>query len=187
MCVRKLHDLSGKKGTQEQTTVKIYTPVTSDYRALQGYTMQDLIIKKPITGGKVGKPLKYPDPLEFQRKINQYFDWCDSQSKKVVTSAKDGKLVPKPYTVSGLCVYLQIDTETLSEYGKRPLYSDAVKIAKKRIENWLEEAALTGAVNPIFSIFSFKNNFNWSDKQEVKFNGNLALSTVLKEVQGEEY
>ena len=149
--------------------------------------MQDLIIKKPITGGKVGKPLKYPDPLEFQRKISQYFDWCDSQSKKVVTSAKDGKLVPKPYTVSGLCVYLQIDTETLSEYGKRPLYSEAVKNAKKRIENWLEEAALTGAVNPIFSIFSFKNTFGWSDKQEVKFNGNLALSTVLKEVQGEEY
>ena len=149
--------------------------------------MQDLIIKKPITGGKVGKPLKYPDPLEFQRKINQYFDWCDSQSKKVATSTKEGKLVPKPYTVSGLCVYLQIDSETLSEYGKRPLYSDSVKNAKKRIENWLEEAALTGAVNPIFSIFSFKNNFGWSDKQEVKFNGNLALSTVLKEVQGDEY
>ena len=185
--MRKSHDLSGKKEHRNKHTLKINTLITSDYRALQGYTMQDLIIKKPITGGKIGKPLKYPDPLEFQRKINQYFDWCDNQSKKVVTSVKDGKLVPKPYTVSGLCVYLQIDSETLSEYGKRPLYSDSVKNAKKRIENWLEEAALTGAVNPIFSIFSFKNNFNWSDKQEVKFNGNLALSTVLKEVQGDEY
>lgn len=148
---------------------------------------QDLIIKKPNAINKGGKPLAYPDPLEFERKVNQYFNWCDSQTKTTAKGTTREKTIYKPYTITGLCVFLEIDRETLGNYGKRSGYIDTVKNAKTRIENWIEEMAMNGLINPTFGMFSLKSNFGWIEKSEVKFSGNLALTSVLKEIKGDAY
>lgn len=182
-----MHDLSGKKGTREQTTVKIYTLVTSGYKALQGYTMQDLIIKKPIKNGIVGSPPMYSDPLEMERICNNYFSWCDSQTKTVI-KGKDTKILYKPYTISGLTLALGFSSvQSLLDYEKKPQFSDIIKTAKLRVFNWTEEKAANNEINPIFAMFSLKCNAGWVEKQEINFTGNLALSTVLKSVEGKEY
>lgn len=117
-----------------------------------------------------GRPPKYTAKEELAKKINEYFEWCDSQ-KKIITTEKGGvSIIYKPYTITGLCVYLGITRETLCQYEKKPEFSDTIKNAKLKIENWVEEKSLTGDLNPTVSIFNLKNNFGWKDKQEIEQN-----------------
>ena len=115
-----------------------------------------------------GRPKLYNDPILFEAKINNYFNWCDSQTKIIENDKGQTRIMHKPYTISGLCLYLGMDRVTLSEYGKDPKFSSTVKQAKQQIENWVEEKSLTGELNPTVSIFNLKNNFGWKDKQEVE-------------------
>ena len=179
--------MSGKKANRNKHTLKIYTLVTSGYRASQGYTMQDLIIKKPEKISKVGSPPMYTDPLEMQRVCDNYFNWCDSQTKTIIRN-KNEKVIYKPYTVSGLTLALGFaSVQSLLDYEKKPQFSDTIKKAKLRVANWTEEKAANGEIDTVFGMFSLKCNFGWVEKQEINFTGNLALSTVLKSVEGKEY
>ena len=108
-----------------------------------------------------GRPPKYSNNKVLSKKIDEYFLWCDSQ---LVTL--DAKIIYKPYTISGMCLYLDITRETLCEYQKLEMFSDTIKKAKNKIENWLEEHSLSGDTNPAVSIFNLKNNFKWTDKTE---------------------
>lgn len=113
-----------------------------------------------------GRPMKFPDPVDFARRVDAYFDWCDSQ---VVLSKDDKgreKIIRKPYTVSGLCLYLDTEKSTLWDYQSKDGYSDTIKKAKNRIENFVEEHSLDGSLNPVVSIFNLKNNFGWTDRVE---------------------
>ena len=149
--------------------------------------MQDLIIKKPIKNGIVGSPPMYSDPLEMQRVCDNYFNWCDSQMKTIL-KGKDTKILYKPYTISGLTLALGFSSvQSLLDYEKKPQFSDVVKRAKLRVQSWTEEKATNGEINPIYGMFTLKCNFGFVEKQEINFTGNLALSTVLKSVEGKEY
>ena len=149
--------------------------------------MQDLIIKKPNKISQVGSPPMYTDPLEMERICNNYFNWCDSQTKTIV-KGKDTKILYKPYTVSGLALALGFSaTSTLIDYENKPQFAPIVKKAKLRVQNWTEEKATNGEINPIYGMFTLKCNFGFVEKQEINFSGNLALSTVLKSVEGKEY
>jgi hypothetical protein len=50
------------------------------------------------------------------------------------------------------------------------MFSSTVKMAKKIVENWVEEKSLTGDINATTAIFNLKNNFGWKDKTEVETN-----------------
>jgi hypothetical protein len=117
-----------------------------------------------------GRPLKY-QPQEFADKIESYFEWCDGQKTILYNDAGQVvKVIEKPYTITGLCVYIGTSKETLREYMLREEFVDAIKKAKLRIENYCEEGSLTGRLNTIASIFNLKNNFDWKDKQEIEVN-----------------
>ena len=45
--------------------------------------------------------------------IDNYFKWCDEQRE-----ITENGIVCKPYTISGLCLFLDICYDTLSEYEK---------------------------------------------------------------------
>ena len=102
---------------------------------------------------------------DLKEKINDYFNMCDATER--------------PYTVTGLCVYLKISRDTLLDYeklqtkelqcmdkDKQEEFSDTIKDAKLRIHNYAEEYLFT-AKNPAGVIFNLKNNWNWVDKQEI--------------------
>lgn len=116
----------------------------------------------------MGRPLKFSSAEELQEKIDNYFKHCDEECKLFVDE-KTGKskVIYKPYTVSGLAVYLDTTRDLLIDYAEKDEFSDTVKRAKAKIAASLEERTLTGAYNSTFAIFSFKNNFGWRDKQEV--------------------
>ena len=92
----------------------------------------------------------------------------------------------KPYTITGLCLYLDIDRSTLLRYEEKEEYCNTIKRAKNRIENYVEENSLKGLLNPTVSIFNLKNNFGWKDKQEIETNQNIKVDNPYKELSIEE-
>lgn len=104
--------------------------------------------------------LKYKTEEELKRGIDKYFQECDEKEK--------------PYTMSGLAYSLGIDRSTLVRYGDRDSFANLIKQAKQRIEAQLEENALVGKGNSVFTIFNLKNNYGWRDSVEVTDNRELS-------------
>jgi hypothetical protein len=118
-----------------------------------------------------GRPKKFDDPKVMQEQIEAYFRSCDEQTKMIINDKGQTKMIYKPYTITGLCLALNIEsTNTLMDYENDPMFSRTVKMAKKIVENWVEEKSLTGDINATTAIFNLKNNFGWKDKTEVETN-----------------
>lgn len=122
-------------------------------------------IKNDINKG--GRPKAFNTPEELETLLNEYFDWCDEQ--KEINYDKKGNpiIIRKPYTISGICVYLDISKETWCEYSKKAGFSESCKRAKAKVENYVEEGSMNGKLNVVGAIFNLKNNFGWVDRQEV--------------------
>ena len=107
---------------------------------------------------KAGRPKKYTEVEIMEQKIKKYFLECDAKNE--------------PYTVTGLCLALDITRETLREYLKDEQFSDTIKKAKLKVENYLEKHLITDS-STTGIIFNLKNNFGWTDKQQVEHSGNI--------------
>lgn len=119
---------------------------------------------------------------ELKERIDNYFNKCDEELE--------------PYTVTGLCLALNVTRQTLINYENRDRsfinmseeeieeFVDTVKRAKLRIENYAEKQ-LFSARNPAGIIFNLKNNYGWKDIQEVNSNVNNT-SNPLQELSTEE-
>lgn len=105
-----------------------------------------------------GRPKAYKEVEEMKNKIEKYFIECDIKEE--------------PYTITGLCIALDICRDTLSEYMKKEEFSDTIKKAKLKVENYLEKHLITDS-STTGIIFNLKNNFGWSDKQQVEHSGNI--------------
>lgn len=120
---------------------------------------------------KKGRPKKYKDVEVMKEKIDEYFKECEQKQE--------------PYTITGLCIALDICRDTLCEYAKKEEFSDTIKKAKLRVENYLEKHLITdnGTTGIIFNL---KNNFGWKDKQE-NINIDTSYEDYIKRVEGNEY
>lgn len=103
---------------------------------------------------KVGRPLAFKSEKELNDKIKAYFERCEEKEL--------------PFTMSGLACWLEIDRSTLANYGKKDEYFDTIKRARMIVEASMEERMLKGDINTTGAIFSLKNNFKWTDKQEIE-------------------
>jgi hypothetical protein len=116
--------------------------------------------------------LKYKTQEQLQKGIDAYFEKCDEDNR--------------PYTMSGLAYSLGVDRVTLINYGKSDLFFTQIKDAKQRVQAQLEENALSGKGNAVFTIFNLKNNYGWKDAVE---NNNKVqidkLDEILNEIKGE--
>jgi hypothetical protein len=72
--------------------------------------------------------------------------------------------------MSGLAYSLGIDRVTLVRYGDKDLFANQIKDAKAKVQAQLEENALMGKGNAVFTIFNLKNNYGWTEKQEIEAN-----------------
>lgn len=134
---------------------------------------------------KAGRPKgarKYKTVKDLEEKIKEYFEYCDSQ--RIWT---EKSLHVKPYTISGLCVFLDIDRATLLRYEEIDKdFCNTIKRAKQKIENNIEENAMMGILNPTVSIFNLKNNFGWKDKTEQEITGSMDIKTAYNQMTDEE-
>jgi hypothetical protein len=102
-----------------------------------------------------GRPLKFGTVEELQEKIDAYFTECIDKKK--------------PFTITGLALALDTSRRVLCEYEGKDAYSNAVKKAKLRCENFAEELLFAGS-NAAGAIFALKN-YGWRDKQEQELTG----------------
>jgi hypothetical protein len=103
---------------------------------------------------KVGRPLKFETVEMLQEKIDAYFNECDEKEE--------------PYTITGLALALNTTRETLLDYEDKEEFSDTVKRAKLKCENFAEKHLFKGKNGVVGAIFNLKNNYSrWVDKQEI--------------------
>lgn len=126
---------------------------------------------------KVGRPLKFQTKEELQEKIDAYYKSCWTQKidmfgNPIFEKDKNGNKTDKPvliqfkpYTITGLAVFLDTSRETLINYQEREEFFDAIKRAKEKCHAFAEESLFVGK-NPSGAIFNLKNNYGWKDKNE---------------------
>lgn len=118
---------------------------------------------------KIGRPLKYKTAEDMQKVIDKYFEDCDNYHFK--TYDENGneiyKHAPKPYTITGLALALDLCRQDLLNYQGKKEFHDTVKRAKQRCENYAEEQLFRQG-NCAGVIFNLKNNYGYKDKQEVE-------------------
>lgn len=104
----------------------------------------------------MARPKLYTSVEKMEQDIEKYFIDCDEKEK--------------PYTMSGLAYALDMDRKSLLNYSKDATFFPTIKKAKQRVEQQLEENALSGKANATFTIFNLKNNYGWKDN--IEFEGN---------------
>jgi benzoyl-CoA reductase/2-hydroxyglutaryl-CoA dehydratase subunit BcrC/BadD/HgdB len=97
----------------------------------------------------MARPKLYTKVEDMEKIIKKYFDECDKKEK--------------PYTMSGLAYALDMDRKSLLNYSKDEKFFPTIKKAKEKVEQQLEENALSNKSNSTFTIFNLKNNFGWKD------------------------
>lgn len=111
---------------------------------------------------------KYKNAEELQAKVEEYF---------IVASQYH-----RAYTMSGLALWLGLSTQTLRNYEKNfgdTEYSDIIKIAKQRVEEYAENALYENGKTS-GAKFVLQNNFGWAEKQDVNVSGEVI--TKLEDV-----
>ena len=152
-----------------------------------------------------GRPLKFKSVSALQKAIDAYFEscWEPVMDRKLKADAKkirgkykeddyewaqrrDWRGEPifqqiRPYTITGLAMALNTSRQTLVNYEEREDYFDAIKAAKLRCENYVEEKLLSGDVPPAPGIFNLKNNYDWKDEQHSIHDVAGTLADLLRE------
>ena len=114
---------------------------------------------------ETGRPRKYERVEDMEEVINEYFKKCDSAEM--------------PYTVSGLALALGMTRETLLRYEEKDIFSDTIKRAKQKIEEYVETRLFVSGI-ATGVIFNLKNNFGWKDKTEVEQSGEMNNTITVK-------
>ena len=109
----------------------------------------------------------------LNERAREYFDKCDSRTK--VEYVKDVGAIdlpnPAPYTIEGLCDYLDITRHQFRGWMKK---DDALGLRAQKIHNRIVANRVTGALdgtqNSSFAMFMLKNNApeDYKDKVEVE-------------------
>lgn len=129
-----------------------------------------------------GRPLKYKTPEEMQVKIDLYFEnevgefpvYDKKTGDPIYNKHGDPCMELKAPTVAGLALYLGFcNRASMYDYDKYPKFSNTIKKAVARIEQFAENRLYIG--KPTGAIFWLKNH-GWIDKTEKKVEGDVKVS-----------
>ncbi len=97
--------------------------------------------------------LAYPTPELMRARINEYFKYATENKK--------------PYTKSGMNVFLGITRPTIDRYKDMPGYDLVLEEAYSKCEEWIVENMLLNNSNATAAIFNLKNSFGWKDQAQL--------------------
>ncbi len=145
---------------------KIYDKLTKEYikkskEPKRKYSDPRL---KPFPRDRWGKPRNYETPEELWNKSMEYFEYCLS---KKIDRGIQGK-IHKPFTISGLNLWLEVGKNYLREKLKDKEYEGTVSTILNIIENDTEDKGLIWVYWSSMVAFNLWHNFWWSSKHEVK-------------------
>lgn len=121
------------------------------------------------------RPEKYT-PETLAKKAKEYFAFCEDK-KNWLDKGVAGK-VPKPKTLTWLCLYLWVSKDYISEKAKDERFSETIKAIRCEVENNIEEWILQWAYHATSWIFNLKNNFWRVDTQRIEQEVNLQAKVV---------
>lgn len=131
-----------------------------------------------------GRPPKFNSVEDLQVKIDEYFASCWTQkidpsgnllflrNRRGLKTNTPINVQTQPYTITGLAVFLGIESDTLLNYQAKDEFFGTIKRAKQRCEAYAEAQLFIGR-NVVGAIFNLKNNYGWKDKIETEHSGNL--------------
>lgn len=128
---------------------------------------------KKILKGKGGRRRRFETPEALAKACKSYFNSCwrpKFDDKGNIIYTPEGKLVFeqfRPYTVSGLALFLGISSEALRKYGKDEEYAEIVSAARQYVEMYTEEQLMSGM--PTAKV-SLEHNFGWNKTDSLKDN-----------------
>jgi len=140
---------------------------------------------KYAIGNKGGRPLKFKTVKEMQVKIDEYFKSCHRK----IYILKTGEFLQDPetdeyiyerfkaFTISGLCYCLDIDTETLTNYGKKEEFFETIMRARRKIKAFKHEALYTKEMGK-GAEFDFACNDGWKKTDKIEHSGNLIIEEI---------
>lgn len=108
---------------------------------------------------KGGRPLKYT-PDYMSRKLTEYLSKCETD-----------KL---PVTITGYCLYIDTNRQTLSEYADKDEFADIIKKVHQASEDFAASFLYSGK-NPAGAIFYLKNLHGWADRQDINISSTLTM------------
>ncbi len=131
---------------------------------------------------KKGRNKLFATPRLLQEAAEEYFQWVDDNplyEKQFINQGRNGIAevkVPKmrPYTLSGLCIFVGISTQTLYNYKKYKGFKAIVQKIKDIIFVQKFEGALCGLFNPTI----IARDLNLKDRVIVK--NNFGISRLWK-------
>jgi hypothetical protein len=133
----------------------------------------------------MSRPLKFQTVEELQQAIDGYFEGI----KETLYINADGVHIYEPLTITGLALALDTTRQTLMDYENRDEFTDTIKKAKTRIENYAEKRLFGTA--PTGAIFALKN-YGWKDKTESditsggkEISGKTVTNLILSELPTE--
>lgn len=138
---------------------------------------------------KHGRDKLFSNPKILLKEAYNYFQWCDDNPWKVNTAVKAGDHfgeqvsadTTRPYTLSGLCLYLNITQETLNQYGKMKDFSEVVSKIKEICYTQKFEGAAVGAFNANI----IARDLRLTDKQEIDISDNKMLQSIIDSLPDE--
>lgn len=106
-----------------------------------------------------GRPLLFETVAQLQEKVDSYF----VEGGPAYIQTGDAQMYAP--TMSGLALHLGVDRKTITNYANKDEFFPTIKKARAKVEEALEQRLYGQSVAGV--IFNLKNNFDWSDKQEV--------------------
>lgn len=119
---------------------------------------------------KHGRDAIFSSPEMLWEEACNYFQWCEANPWiEQNWVGKDGDEVkkrhPRPYTLSGLCVYLDCSEQTLRNYGKDAEHKDFFEVYT-RIEQIIRTQKFEGAAVGFFNANIIARDLGLVDKQD---------------------
>tara|TARA_R110002126_G_scaffold271407_1_gene415297 strand:- start:479 stop:841 length:363 start_codon:yes stop_codon:yes gene_type:complete len=108
-----------------------------------------------------GRPSAFDTVEALELAIDNYFD---------VDAYVGEEYLP---TMSGLAISIGVDRRTIVNYSNKEQFFPTIKAARAKVEAFLEQRLYGNTVTGV--IFNLKNNFGWTDKQEIQ-NTNVEVS-----------
>lgn len=107
---------------------------------------------------KPGRPCKFPTPEALWERAKDYFEWCEENpilEQKLFPMQgevmKEHAKKCRAFTMTGLCIFIGLDTETFRRYGTGEIGGGKFKDVYKLIQDVVREQQFTGAAADVLN------------------------------------
>jgi hypothetical protein len=130
---------------------------------------------------KDGKDKMFKSPEVLWKAACGYFEYIDNNPIEThqnlgTKNVNKVKLI-RPYTIKGLCIYLDCNEETLSNYGRKDSYKDYFGVVRK-IKDIIYTQKFEGAAVGLFHHNIIARDLGLVEKQQTQQEGEIIVKVI---------